>query len=137
MAMRWTFHQPEVAGRGSTTQRLAVLEDGSATWTAEGTAGDGDLDEALGSRAGAGPAPVACRGRLGPRLHRRLVEAARRAMTLGCTARAPRLVDEASTSLAVTWEGEIRSCTVPRAGGGYVAFEQVRAEVIAGLCPPR
>jgi hypothetical protein len=37
----------------------------------------------------------------------------------------------------VTWEGEIKSCAVARAGGSYAAFEEVRSEAIGVVCARR
>lgn len=138
MAMRWTHHLPSVAGRPWSEQYLKVTEEGEASWEASSGGGDGDLDETLQPAPNAGNAApaVRCRGRVGPGLHRRLVEAARRAMTVGCTAKAAP-VDAATTTLAVTWEGDIKSCNVARSGGGYAAFEQVRSEVVSTVCQGR
>lgn len=138
MAMRWTFDLPSVSGRPWSKQHLAVTEDGSVSWESESGGGDGEVDETLTPVANGGAAPaVRCRGRVGPGLHRKVVEAARRAMSAGCKAKAARQVDEAVTSIAVTWEGEVKACTVARSGGGYAAFEQVKGEVIAAACARR
>jgi hypothetical protein len=137
MAMRWTFHLPPAHGQAWSRQRLEVVEDGTATWETEGGQGDADVDESLSPGPSARPEALRCQGHLGPVLHRKLVEAARAAMASGCTARAARLVDAATTSLAVTWEGVIRSCTVARSGGGYAIFEQVRSEAVDVACRRR
>lgn len=138
MAMRWTYQLPSTDGRPWTKQHLAIAEDGAATWESESGGGDGEIDETLSPVAGdrgASPA-VRCRGHVGPGLHRRIVEAARRAMASGCQAKAAP-VDAAVTSLAVTWEGEIKACNVARSGGGYAAFEQVKTELVAAACARR
>jgi hypothetical protein len=145
MATRWTFDLPSTSGRPWSKQGLAVTEDGNVTWDSESGGGDGEVDETLSpvsDNRSATPA-VHCRGHVGPALHRKIVDAARRAMAQGCTAktqavdRTARPVDAAVTSLAVTWEGEVKSCTIARSGGGYAAFEQVKAEVITAVCAKR
>jgi hypothetical protein len=136
MALRWTLHLPPVGGHAWTRKHLEVTEDGSALWESDAGGGDGDIDEALSDRPvtlGAKPRMTRCRGRVAPTLHRKLVEAARKAMASGCTDREPGL-DAASTTLAVTWQGEIKSCTLGRTGGSYALFEQARTEVLAGVC---
>jgi hypothetical protein len=48
-----------------------------------------------------------------------------------------RPADAATTTLAVSWAGEIKSCEVGRSGGGYASFEEVRAEAVAAICARR
>jgi hypothetical protein len=139
MAMRWTFHLPSYAGQPWKEEYLKLTEDGEATWSSEGGEGDVDVDEELTPKGKPRRDPtVECHGHLGPGLHRRLVTAAQQAMAVGCTQKAPRAVDAAATTtIAVTWEGAIKSCTVQRSGGRYVEFEKVRSEVIDRLCHKR
>jgi len=133
MAMRYTYQLPSVAGHPWSAQRLLLAEDGSATWEAEAGGGDGEVDETLTPIPARAADAVRCRGKLGPILHRELVEAARRAMASGCKRRAPH-PEGSTTTMAVTWEGETKSCTLERSGGGYVAFERAREEAVAALC---
>jgi hypothetical protein len=133
MAMRFTYQLPSIAGRPWSTQRLVLAEDGGATWDAETGGGDGEVDETLTPIPARAVDPVRCRGHLGPILHRKLVEAARRAMASGCKMKAPR-PEGSTTTMAVTWEGEVRSCTLERSGGSYLAFEKAREEAVAVLC---
>jgi hypothetical protein len=65
-------------------------------------------------------------------VQRRLIEAARQAMTAGCNK--PTKVDPATTTLAVTSGGATRSCEVGRSGGSYLTFERAREEVVSLLC---
>jgi hypothetical protein len=63
-------------------------------------------------------------------------------MASGCartvaTDRLGRPADGATTTIAVSWAGEITSCTLGRSGGSYAAFEGVRAEVVAAICKRR
>jgi hypothetical protein len=134
MAMRWTFHLPSFEGQPWKNEHLKVTEDGTAEWESEGGEGDSEVDEELAPKPKGKTPPLRCQGHVGPILHRRLVTAAQKAMAAGCTQKATRRVDFATTTMAVTWEGEIKSCDVGRAGGGYAAFEKVRAEVIDGIC---
>jgi hypothetical protein len=143
MALRWSFHLPSFDGQPWTTQRLALADTGDATWESERGEGDGDIDEELSPAKDAARKQERCRAHLGPGLHRKLVEAARRAMASGCaqkeatTDRLGHHVDTATTTIAVTWEGEIKKCTLGRSGGSYVAFEQVRSEAAFVLCARR
>jgi hypothetical protein len=136
-AMRWTHELPSVAGRPWQKQRLEVREDGSATWESAAGGGDGDVDEELTPRPRAVIPPVVCRGRVAPEQHRSLVAAARKAMAAGCKQQGGRRVDEATTTMAVTWQGEISSCTLRRSGGSYALFEKERAAVVEELCRRR
>ena len=75
--------------------------------------------------------------------HRKLVVAARKAgVASGCEQavaadRLGRAADGATTTMAVTWAGEITVCDVGRSGGSYAAFEAVRAEVVTAICARR
>jgi hypothetical protein len=138
MAMRWTLQVPSVDGRPWTRQSFEIKADGSATWESATGGGDGDVKEDLTEEPSAARKVVRCGNRLDPDVHRRLVDAARRAMAAGCaqtTQAAPR-IDDASTTMAVTWLGETRSCSVARSGGSYVAFEKERTLAVAQLCRP-
>ena len=68
--------------------------------------------------------------------------AAHHVVVSGCalprgTDRLGRPADAATTTMKVTWDGEVKSCEVGRSGGSYAAFEQVRAEAVAALCAKR
>jgi hypothetical protein len=133
MALRWDASLPSVAGRAWRRQHLTLEADGGARWVSESGGGEGDVDEALVE----GPRPAGsserCAGRLGPALHRRIVEAARRAMASGCKQR-PTKIDAVSTTVEVTWDGGTSACSVERVGGSYAAFEEARAQVVERLC---
>lgn len=131
-AMRWTFQLPSFHGQPWRTDRLAVGEDGAATWESEGGEGDGDVDEFLATKPRTAETRSRCAGRLAPAVQRRLVEAARQAMTAGCNK--PTRVDPATTTMAVTTDGVTRSCEVGRSGGSYLAFERAREEIVNLLC---
>jgi hypothetical protein len=139
MAMRWTLDRPPLSGQPGTTQRFALLENGDATWESVRHGGDGEVGEELSPSQRAAPAVEQCRGHLDPAQQRGLITAARRAMASGCAQTAAadrlgRLADAATTTMAVTWAGEIKSCNVGRSGGSYAAFEKVRVEVVAAIC---
>ena len=133
MAVRWTLHLPSVGGRPWTRQHLEVKEDGTGLWEADTGGGDGDVTEALTERPNASRKVIRCGKRLDPALQRKLVDAARRAMSVGCSEEAPP-IDAASTTMALVSQGQVQSCTVTRSGGGYVLFERVRVEAVAQLC---
>jgi hypothetical protein len=138
MAMHWTFRLPSFDGQPWKNEYLKVTEDGAAVWESESGEHEAEVDEELSPKPNdkSRTPPVRCQGHVGPLLHRRLVVAAQKAMVLGCSAQtAPRRVDFATTTIAVTWEGAIRSCQVGRTGGAYAAFEKVRTEVVGGICP--
>jgi hypothetical protein len=142
MAVRWTYRLPPVAGQPGVAQRLSVSEAGDASWASERGGGDGDVDEELSPARGAASEVERCQGHLGQDLHRRLVVAARKAMASGCaqavaTDRLGRRPDAATTTIAVTWAGEIKSCDVGRSGGSYALFEEVRAAAVAAACARR
>jgi len=131
--MRWTLHLPSVGGRPWTRQHFEVKQDGSAIWESDTGGGDGDVTEALTERPNAARKVVRCGKRIDPALQRALVDAARRAMSAGCSLDAPP-IDAASVTMTVSWQGEARSCTVARSGGGYVLFEKARTEAVNRLC---
>jgi hypothetical protein len=143
MAMRWTFHLPSFEGQPWADQRLALSENGDATWESRRGEGDGDVDEELSPPKGEAPKVDRCQAHLRPDLHRKLVLAARRAMASGCAQKAAaadrlgRRADVATTTLAVTYEGETKACALGRSGGSYAAFEEVRAEVLGVVCARR
>jgi hypothetical protein len=140
--VRWTFHLPSFDGQPWRKESLSIAESGDATWDSARGEGDGDIDEELSPPKDKPVKTERCNAHLGPELHRKLVEAARRAMASGCaqkgaTDRVGHPVDTATTTIAVTRQGELKQCTVARAGGGYVAFEQARAEAVAAICAKR
>ncbi len=143
MAMRWTFDLPSFDGQPWRRERLALAESGDATWESARGEGDGDIDEELSPAKDTAVKREQCRGHLGPALHRRLVLAAQKAMASGCaqkaaaTDRLGRRAEVATTTIAVTWEGEIKTCALGRSGGSYAAFEQVRSEVVGAICARR
>jgi hypothetical protein len=143
MAMRWTFDLPSFDGHPWTRERLALVESGEATWESEQGEGDGDVDEELSPAKAAAVKRDRCHAHVGPALHRKLVTAARAAMASGCaqkgaaTDRLGRRAEYATTTIAVTFEGEIKTCALGRSGGSYAAFEQVRSEVVGVVCARR
>jgi len=133
VALRWTLHLPSVGGRPWTRQHLEVKLDGTALWESDTGGGDGDLTEALTEKPNASRKVVRCLKRLDPTVQRKLVEAARRSMSAGCSQEAT-AIDAASTTIALAWQGESMACNVARSGGGYVAFEKARTEAVTLIC---
>jgi hypothetical protein len=139
MALVWSFQLAPVAGRAGATQRLALTENGDATWDSTQGGEDAEVDEELSPAKPKPPTVQRCRGHLGPARHRKLVVAARQAMETGCTRRSAvdrlgRPADAATTTIAVTWSGERKSCEVGRSGGTYAAFEARRAAAVLSIC---